>query len=141
MKTKMISYGLAAGLGLTSLVGAELVPTIPSVGRKTLLTVPLAAAKAVDRVEIHEITLGPGVHAPVHFHSGPVVGVVTGGGILFQVEGFPMQQLKKGDAFYEPAGVRILHFDNASSEVAATFVPCYLLGNADHELIHLLPRE
>ncbi len=141
MKTKMICGGLAAVVGGASLTGAGSAPAISSVSRRTLLSVPLASTKTVDRVEIHQITLAPGVHVPVHSHPCPVVGVVTSGSILFQVDGFPIQQLKAGDAFHEPANVRIRHFDNASSEVAATFVPFYLLGGGEHELIHLLPED
>ncbi len=39
------------------------------------------------------------------------------GEIRFQIEGESARTLHAGSAFHEPAGVTILHFDNASAEL------------------------
>ena len=52
----------------------------------------------------------------------PAIGYVSKGQILYQVEGQKPQLLNEGDAFYEPAGPRILRFDNASATEEAIFI-------------------
>jgi len=52
----------------------------------------------------------------------PAIGYVSKGAILYQVEGEKPQLLREGDAFYEPAGPRILRFDNASATEEAIFI-------------------
>jgi len=107
------------------------------VARRALLSIALTPEKAVSRVEIKEVTLGPNQKAPLHLHPGPVVGLITAGEITFQIEGEAAQHLKTGDAFYEPANQRITHFDNDHAE-PAKFAAFYLLGQDDHELIRLI---
>src|SRR5262249_26863004 len=74
----------------------------------------------------------------LHLHTCPVVGYVARAPVLFQIEGEPPRTLKEGDAFHEPAGARILHFDNASDRDPLTFIAFYLLGPDDRELITML---
>jgi len=107
--------------------------------RKALLTATLAPEKTISSAEIKEVTLGPRVRTGLHLHPCPVVGVITEGTISFQTEGSAVQQLRPGDAFYEPANVRVLHFDN-NGGTPARFVAIYLLGKDEHELIRLLPE-
>lgn len=38
------------------------------------------------------------------------------GNDYFQIDGQPARTLMTGDAFYEPANAKILHFDNASEQ-------------------------
>lgn len=75
--------------------------------------------------------------APLHLHPCPTLGVVTAGTIAFQIEGQPVQHLKVGDAFYEPANVRVARFDN-DGDTPATFVVHYLLGRGEHETARVL---
>lgn len=112
---------------------------VPPVLRRDLLRAALSPAKTVTLVDGKEVTLGPKQKAPVHLHPCPVVGVVTVGVIAFQVEGEPVRRLRAGDAFYEPAGARILRFDN-EGDTPAVFTAFYLAGPDDHELIRLLPN-
>jgi quercetin dioxygenase-like cupin family protein len=114
-------------------------PTTSTVTRKELLTATIASEKVVSKIEIKEVTMGPKQRAPLHLHPCPVVGVVTEGTISFQIEGEAVQHLKVGDAFYEPANVRVARFDN-DGETPATFVAFYLLGKDEHELIHMLSK-
>ena len=60
------------------------------------------------------------------------------GSSMFQIDGQTAKTLKAGDAFYEPAITRILHFDNPSDEESTRIVAFYLLDRADHDLIKML---
>ena len=51
----------------------------------------------------------------------------------------PIRLLAAGDAFHEPAGVEIPHFDNASDAESAVFLACYLLPPGETRLIEMLP--
>jgi quercetin dioxygenase-like cupin family protein len=114
-------------------------PTTPSVIRKDLLTATMTTERAISKIEIKEVTMSPGQKAPLHLHPCPVVGVITAGGILYQIEGQAAQHLKAGDAFYEPANVRVAHFDN-DGETPAKFAAFYLLGKDENELVRILPK-
>jgi quercetin dioxygenase-like cupin family protein len=105
--------------------------------RKPLLTALIEGQKSVGRVEIKEILFAAQQKTGLHLHPCPVVGYVAEGMVLFQVEGEPEQVLKAGDAFYEPANRRIIHFD-AHGEQPMKFIAYYLLGEEDHELITML---
>lgn len=111
----------------------------PPIVRRDLLTAAISPHRPLARVEIKAVTLAPHLAAGLHLHPCPVVGVVTAGHIAFQLEGGPLQRLGPGDAFHEPAGVRVRRFDNAG-DTPATFTAFYLLGPDEHELIHLLDR-
>lgn len=105
--------------------------------RKELLTATIDSGKSVSRVEIQEVTMEAGVKAPLHLHPCPTVGVITEGAIAFQIEGQPVQCLRVGDAFYEPADVRVARFDNEGDK-PAKFVVFYLLGKDERDTVHIL---
>ena len=105
--------------------------------RRSLLTAVVEPARGVATVEIQEVTMGPGQKAPLHLHPCPTLGVVTRGTIAYQVEGQPVQHLKAGDAFYEPAFVRVARFDN-DGDTPATFVVHYLLGAGEKQTVKVL---
>lgn len=109
----------------------------PSVTRKNLLTASIEPEKATAKIEIVEVTMGPKQKAPLHLHPCPVVGVVTDGVIAYQIEGEAVQYLHAGEAFYEPANVRVARFDN-EGETPAKFTAFYLLGQDEAELIRIL---
>lgn len=77
--------------------------------------------RAIRKIEVGDFHLTGGQAAPVHTHLAPALGYVSKGAILYQIEGRPAQVLKAGDAFYEPVGPQILHFDNASQTDEAVF--------------------
>ena len=79
-------------------------------------------SRQVRQVEVGDFHFTPGQVAPVHTHAAPAVGYVAKGMIIYQVEGERPRILRAGDAFYEPAGPRILRFDNASATEEAIFV-------------------
>jgi len=106
--------------------------------RQDLLTAALGSGHVVDRVEIKRIDLAPGQSTGPHRHPCPVVGHILTGSVLFQIEGRAAKTLQAGDAFFEPANLRIRSFDNASPRESAAFVAYYLLGAEEHEIIEML---
>jgi quercetin dioxygenase-like cupin family protein len=122
---------------LTAIAGVSAVGVAAdTIVRKSLLTANLATTKQVDRVDIREIDFVARQKTGLHLHPSPVVGYIASGSILFQVEGQPQQTLKAGDAFFEPANTRVLHFDAIDQPVK--FIAYYLLGKDDKELIRNL---
>ena len=107
--------------------------------RKELLRVPVGPNKLISNIEAQEITMGPGVKAPLHLHPCPTIGVVTKGRITFQVEGKRERYLKKGEAFYEPAGGKMAKFNNEGT-TSAKFVVFYLFGKNKKETIRILNK-
>ena len=106
--------------------------------RKSLLAADINPAKATSRLEVWQIDFAPLQQTGTHEHPIPVVGYLAQGEITFQIEGQPPKTLHAGDACLEPAHVKILHFDNASSTEQATYIAFYLMGDGDHDLIHML---
>ncbi len=121
-------------LGVISMALADDQP--PSIVRKSLLTAQIDGEKTVQRVEIKEINLAAQQKTGLHIHPCPVVGYIVTGTVTFQIEGQAVQTLKAGDAFFEPANARMLHFDAGASPVR--FIAYYLLGKDQHELIKML---
>ena len=106
-----------------------------SVARVHLLTGSFGAH--IDRVEVHRITLQPRQQTGRHSHPGGVVGYVEDGDILFEIEGQSATRLHNGSVFYEPPGVVIVRFDNASDTATATFIAFYPL-TGDQALISMV---
>lgn len=79
-------------------------------------------SRQVVQVEVGDFHFKPGQIAPIHTHTAPAVGYVAKGEIIYQIEGEEPRILREGDAFYEPAGTRILRFDNASATEEAIFL-------------------
>jgi quercetin dioxygenase-like cupin family protein len=104
-----------------------------------LLTAIIEEKKTVAKVEIQEITMEVGVDAPLHSHPCPTMGVVTEGKIVFEIEGEQGRHLEAGDAFYEPADVRVAKFNN-DGDIPAKFVVFYLLGENEKETVRILKR-
>jgi quercetin dioxygenase-like cupin family protein len=77
--------------------------------------------RSISKIEVGDFHFTGGQVAPVHTHAAPVLGYVSKGKIVYQVEGQAPRILKAGDAFFEPAGPQILHFDNESQTEEAIF--------------------
>jgi quercetin dioxygenase-like cupin family protein len=106
--------------------------------RKPLFTAVLEQAKKVGKVEVKEIVFQPSQKTGLHFHPCPVVGYIAEGSVAFQIEGSEEKTLRAGDAFFEPANVKILKFDNASETKGMKFITFYLLDAGEEELIRML---
>ena len=107
--------------------------------RRDLLVAVIDGGKKVDKVKIQEVTMNIGINAPLHLHPCPTMGVVTEGEIIFEIEGSAPQYLKAGDAFYEPANVRVAKFNN-NGAVPAKFVAFYLQNTNEEETIKILDK-
>jgi quercetin dioxygenase-like cupin family protein len=106
--------------------------------RQDLLEVPLDGTPAVERSRLTRIDLPPGAPTGAHRHPCDVIGYVLTGTIRFQLEGHPERLLHPGDAFHEPKGARMAHFDNVSDTESAAFLACYLLSPGVDEIIEML---
>lgn len=109
------------------------------VTRTPMLDQPLPTGTALHGVRGQRIEFAPSQPGGRHRHPVPVFGVVTRGRFLFQVEGTPARVLDTGDAFYEPAGAAIAHFDNASASEPAAISVFYLIDDPAAALVEPLP--
>lgn len=116
LKTFALATAITAASGLSSVASAA-----QSQDTVKLLTASFAPRQVVQ-VEVGDFHFKPGQVAPIHTHDAPAIGYVAKGMIIYQVEGEKPQILRAGDAFYEPTGVRILRFDNASATEEAIFL-------------------
>jgi quercetin dioxygenase-like cupin family protein len=132
-----IGWLAATATGFSAMAHEEGPRPLQQIVRKDKLTA-LIGNRNVGRVDIKQIDFAPDQKTGLHRHPCPVVGYVAHGTILFQVEGEPPKSLSEGDAWFEPAGSKIVHFDNASSRDPATFIAFYLLDKDDQKLIEML---
>jgi quercetin dioxygenase-like cupin family protein len=111
----------------------------PPLKREPLLEVELPAANPTVRlIKGARIIFAPGQPTGLHRHPISTVGVVTAGSFNLQLEGKPVQLLKTGDSFFEPAGHTILKFDNASTREPAEIVCFYLADTTERPPIEML---
>ena len=136
MTNTSLKFALALPLFLAASYAMAQKPD-PIIRKKLLLA--SFPSRQVSNVDIREIIFKPLQKTGRHLHPVPVTGYIVTGTIRFQVEGQPVQTLHGGDAFYEPVGKPIIHFDNTSAKRTAKFIACYLLDRPDGELIRLLP--
>jgi quercetin dioxygenase-like cupin family protein len=106
------------------------------VTRKLLGQAVLDQVKPIDRIEMREITLQPGVAGGLHVHNGPVVGNVVRGSVVYQIDGQAENVLRAGDVFYEPEGARIARFD--AQEDGVTFIAFFPLSPGDDAELTML---
>jgi quercetin dioxygenase-like cupin family protein len=106
-------------------------PKKKTILRKPLLTAILDPAKSTGHIEVKKIALQPGQATGLHLHPCPVAGYIAKGSAYFEVAGEPARALNTGEAFFKPANVKILHFDNASQTEPMTFIAFYLLAKAN----------
>jgi len=104
--------------------------------RQHLLTAD-TGVRQITKIEVHEIQFAPGQTGALHYHPCPVTGYILKGTALVEIEGKPAQILKAGEAFFEPAMTRIIHFDNYSTTEPMVFVAFYLL-DGKQTLIELI---
>ena len=107
----------------------------PTIERRPLLATPLADWRTT-KVDVRAIRFGPGQATGIHSHPCHVIGYIAEGAVILEIEGQPPQRLETGAAFHEPAGARILRFDNASADQPLEFVAMYLL-QGDQPLIEM----
>ena len=108
--------------------------------KRELLLSDVLENQSVSEFKIEKITFEPDQQAPYHQHPCPVVGYITEGTCLMQIEGEPSQLLSAGNGFYEPANTPILHFDNHSQTERMVFVAVYLL-DGQQNTVEILPTH
>ncbi len=118
-KHTFLSATLTSLLALATLTGPASAEGAGSA--RKLLSVDFESRQVV-KVEAGNFYFKRGQLAPTHSHVAPAIGYIAKGTIFYQAEGEEARLLREGDAFYEPTGQRILHFDNASATEDAIFV-------------------
>ncbi len=103
--------------------------------RKDLLNAEVN--QKVSVVEIKNVTIPPSGITPKHLHPCPVVGIISSGKVLFQIEGESQKIINQGEAFFEPKNKVILHFDNMSSTEPLIF-SAYYLKSKNEKIIKIL---
>ena len=126
---------------LMLVMAASASPTFPPLKRAPVRDEALPQGLAPRFVRGARIRFQPGQPTGQHRHPVPVVGVVTLGSFSFQLEGEAVRTLHRGESFYEPAGRRVVHFDNASSSRPAEIVAFYLAENRTGPLIEMLDGQ
>ena len=106
-----------------------------TIERRQLLAAALADWRTTQ-VDVRAIRFGPGQETGIHSHPCHVIGYIAEGAAILEIDGQPARRLETGAAFHEPAGARILRFDNASPEQPLEFVAMYLL-QGDRPLIEM----
>jgi quercetin dioxygenase-like cupin family protein len=118
---------------------AAIAEEFPPLQRVPVLEEAIPSANpAVKLVRGARIRFAPRQPTTLHRHPISVAGVVTAGSFIFKREGEPEKIIKTGDAFFEPAGMTIEKFDNASSTEPAEIIAFYLADSKDRPLIELL---
>jgi quercetin dioxygenase-like cupin family protein len=130
---------LALGLFGALSAGAQ---TFPPLVREPVLAEKLpAGAPMVSLIKGAHITFAPGQPTGRHLHPVSVVGVVTRGSFIVQVEGGTEHIVKAGEPFFEAANVPTLKFDNASKTEPAEIVAFYLTDSDGRPLIEMLGAD
>jgi len=127
-------------LAAFSLAGFAAAQT-PIPTRHPLAIIPIAPGKRVDRVETTRVEFAPGQAMPAHKHTAPVVCFVSKGEFRTKIGDQPEQLAAMGTATYEPPGVTVHYFKNASATAAAELLCASLAGHEDRELNVMLPPE
>ncbi|MGZ6017215.1 MAG: cupin domain-containing protein [Phenylobacterium sp.] len=109
--------------------------------RNPLTVIPVAPGKAVDRVETNEVDFLPGQAMPTHKHTVPVVCFVSKGAFRVKIGDAPERLAATGTVTYEPAGVTVHYFKNASPSDHAELLCAALAGAGDRELNVMLAPE
>lgn len=104
--------------------------------RSTILNTAIHSAP-IKGIKAVKITFEANQKGLLHKHPCNVVGYVVRGTCYFQIKGESPRILSAGDAFIEPEGSVIMHFDNYSDHEKLVFVAFYLMEN-DKKLIELI---
>jgi hypothetical protein len=94
----------------------------------------------IDWTETHLFEQQGGHEGGVHVNPGGVVGYVMDGQVLLRADEQAVRTLRPRNAFYEPPGASITHFDNTSATVTASFIAFYPLTGDQQQTMALLER-
>ena len=133
MKNKTVIKQAASLLVVTILTITAMAQQ--KVNRKALVKEEFRV-RPFSKVQVMEITMELLQKAGLHKHPCPVFGYVAEGTLLFEVKGEEPKTIKKGEAFSEPAGSLIVHFDNKSDTAPLKFI-AYYLTNGEKDLVEM----
>jgi quercetin dioxygenase-like cupin family protein len=123
---------------LALLLAASAVQAQPPIPARTpLAIIPLAAAKAVSRVETTRVDFAPGQAMPEHKHTVPVICFVTAGDFLTKIGDAPEILAAQGSVTYEPPQVVVHYFRNAS-ETAPAQLTCASLAGSEDKVLNIM---
>ena len=132
----VLAVGLAGGAALGQTFPPQ---TFPPLKRESVLSEALPKGAPVPAlVKGARIAFAPGQPTGRHLHPVSVVGVVTRGSFIVQVEGGAEHVVKTGEPFFEAANVPTIRFDNASKTEPAEIVAFYLTDSDSRPLIEML---
>ena len=87
------------------------------------------------RLVVTELERGPGSASKPHRHPGPVVGYVLDGELEVQFGVRPLRVYRKGEAWYEPAGVLHKVSRNPSKTAPVRFLAVMLADKDARQLV------
>jgi quercetin dioxygenase-like cupin family protein len=125
---------LAAATGLLASAAQAQAP-IPT--RHPLATIAVAPGKRVDRVETNRVDFLPGQAMPTHKHTVPVICFVTKGDFLVRIGDEAERRAAFGTTTYEPPGVTVHYFRNASPTEPAQ-LQCASLAGAEDKVLNVM---
>jgi quercetin dioxygenase-like cupin family protein len=128
---------LVAGFASASAVRAQ----APVPARTPLAVIPIAPGKLVGRVETTRVDFAPGQAMPAHKHTVPVICFVSKGDFLARIGDEPERRAAFGTTTYEPPGVIVHYFRNASTTAPAQLQCASLAGTEDKVLNVMLDPE
>ncbi|HLZ75393.1 cupin domain-containing protein [Phenylobacterium sp.] len=137
---RLLALAAASAL-LASAAHAQLPAAPPIPTRNPLAVIPIAPGKQVDRVETNRVDFLPGQAMPTHKHTVPVVCFISKGQFRVKIGDAPERLAATGTVTYEPPGVTVHYFKNASATDHAELLCASLAGEADKELNVMLAPE
>ncbi len=132
---KTLTLAILAALA-ASVAHAQAIPE-----RTPLAIVPILPAKPVSRVETTRVDFAPGQVMPRHKHTVPVICFVTKGAFLTKIGDDDERVAPQGTVTYEPAGVVVSYFKNASTSAPAQLTCASLAGFEDKVLNVMLDPQ
>jgi quercetin dioxygenase-like cupin family protein len=124
---------LLAALAVSSTAVAQ----TPIPARTPLAVIPIAPGKRVDRVETTRVDFQPGQAMPAHKHTVPVICFVSKGDFLVRIGDEAEHRAAFGTTTYEPPGVTVHYFRNASATAPAQ-LQCASLAGAEDKVLNVM---
>jgi quercetin dioxygenase-like cupin family protein len=121
----------------TALLASAAQAQAPIPTRTPLAIIPIAPGKLVGRVETTRVDFQPGQAMPAHKHTVPVICFISKGDFLVRIGDGPEQRAAFGTTTFEPPGVTVHYFKNASATAPAQ-LQCASLAGADDKVLNVM---
>ena len=135
--TSAVAILWATGMGSLLAHAQASASTSPSVAKERARVAFSHALPKLDgnhlQATVVEVHYGPGESSAPHSHPCAVIGYVISGTLRTQVKGEPEATYKAGESFYEAPNGAHLVAANASEQVPAKFIACFVC-DADQPL-------